>query len=177
MTGTSAFFDAIASMGDTQRGKPDPQVFLVAAAKLGVSPAHCVVLEDAVAGVQAARAGGMKCVGVSFVGHHSDAALHGAGANLVVKTLTELSVATVQQLCRWRWPAHYFTSNGSGTPSAAQRRQGARASSVLPAASRAQLCRRAVVALAGVSRASSSIEGWAVPSFFSAAAIAAAVSG
>ena len=57
-------------MEDTTRGKPDPQVFLVAAEKLGVPPARCVVLEDAVAGVEAAKAGGMKCVAVTFVGHH-----------------------------------------------------------------------------------------------------------
>ena len=98
MTGTGAFFNAIASMEDTERGKPDPQVFLVAAAKLGVPPPRCVVLEDAVAGVQAARAGGMKCIGVTFVGHHSDASLRGAGADLVVKSLDGLSVEAVQRL-------------------------------------------------------------------------------
>jgi beta-phosphoglucomutase len=73
-------------------------VFLVAAAKLGVEPPRCVVLEDAVAGVQAARAGGMKCIGVTFVGHHPDEALRRAGADLVVRTLTEVSVETVRRL-------------------------------------------------------------------------------
>ena len=99
MTGSARFFGAIASAEDTQRGKPDPQVFLVAAQKLGVPPAHCVVMEDAVAGVQAARAGGMKCIGVTFVGHHPDESLRRAGADLVVKTLTEVSVETVRRLC------------------------------------------------------------------------------
>jgi beta-phosphoglucomutase len=98
MTQSARFFDAIVSAEDTQRGKPDPQVFLVAAEKLSVPPRHCVVLEDAVAGVQAAKAGGMKCVGVTFVGHHPDESLRRAGADLVVKTLAEVSVATLQRL-------------------------------------------------------------------------------
>jgi beta-phosphoglucomutase len=98
LTETDRFFEVIVSMEDTQRGKPDPQVFLIAAAKLGVEPTRSVVLEDAVAGVQAAKAGGMKCIAVRFVGHHSDAALRQAGADLVVKTLEDVSVQTVVEL-------------------------------------------------------------------------------
>src|SRR5262245_30454857 len=56
LTQTTALFQAVVSMEDTKRGKPDPQVFQVAAERLGVPPDRCVVLEDAVAGVQAARA-------------------------------------------------------------------------------------------------------------------------
>jgi beta-phosphoglucomutase len=99
LTGTGRCFDAITSAEDTTRGKPDPEVFLVAAAKVQVPPARCVVMEDAVAGVQAAKAGGMKCVGVTFVGHHSDDALRRAGADLVVKALTQVSVEDVRRLC------------------------------------------------------------------------------
>jgi beta-phosphoglucomutase len=99
MTGAARFFDAIVSAEDTTRGKPDPQVFLVAAEKLGVPPRRCLVMEDAVAGVEAAKAGGMKCVGVTFVGHHPDESLRRAGADLVVKTLAEVSVETVRRLC------------------------------------------------------------------------------
>jgi beta-phosphoglucomutase len=98
LTRTGPFFEAIASQEDTQRGKPDPQVFLVAAAKLGMQPAHCLVLEDAVAGVQAAKAGGMKCIAVRFVGHHAEDALRRAGADLVVHSLEEVSVQAVRQL-------------------------------------------------------------------------------
>jgi beta-phosphoglucomutase len=99
MTGSSHFFDALTCAEDTQRGKPDPQVFLVAAQRLDVPPSRCVVMEDAIAGVQAAKAGGMKCVGVTFVGHHSDESLRRAGADLVVKTFAELSVETLRRLC------------------------------------------------------------------------------
>jgi beta-phosphoglucomutase len=56
---------AIASAEDVHRGKPDPEVFLVAAAKLGVEPVRCVVVEDAPAGIEAARRAGMRCIGVS----------------------------------------------------------------------------------------------------------------
>jgi beta-phosphoglucomutase len=100
LTATSQFFDAIVGMEDTQRGKPDPQVFLVAAAKLGVPPSRCVVLEDAVAGVEAAKAGGMKCVAVTFVGHHSAEKLIDAGADRVVKCFTEVTPEEVLALVR-----------------------------------------------------------------------------
>ena len=98
MTGLARFFASVVAMEDTQRGKPDPQVFEVAAAKLGVAPAHALVLEDAVAGVHAAKAGHMKCIAVSFVGHHADATLKAAGADRVVRSLEQVSVAQVRRL-------------------------------------------------------------------------------
>jgi beta-phosphoglucomutase len=99
LTGAARYFGAVTSAEDTQRGKPDPQVFLIAAQKLGVLPLRCIVMEDAVAGVEAAKAGGMKCVGVTFVGHHPDESLRRAGADLVVKTLAQVSVDAVRRLC------------------------------------------------------------------------------
>jgi beta-phosphoglucomutase-like phosphatase (HAD superfamily) len=59
-----AAMGALVSADDVHRGKPDPEVFLVAASRLGVPPDRCVVVEDAAAGVEAARRGGMKSVGV-----------------------------------------------------------------------------------------------------------------
>lgn len=98
LTETVNFFEAMVSMEDTRRGKPDPEVFLNAARKLDLAPRHCLVLEDAPAGVQAAKGGGMKCIAVSFVGHHPDAALRAAGADRVVKTLEEVSVPMLDEL-------------------------------------------------------------------------------
>ena len=58
-------FDAIVAAEDVSAGKPDPQVFLKAAQKIGVPPHRCVVVEDAPAGIEAARRAGIKCIGVS----------------------------------------------------------------------------------------------------------------
>jgi beta-phosphoglucomutase len=98
LTDTAGFFTGISAMEDTQRGKPDPQVFLVAAEHIGVAPVRCVVFEDAVAGIQAARAGGMRSIAVTFVGHHPEAKLREAGADRVVRTLAELDAAEVGKL-------------------------------------------------------------------------------
>jgi len=84
--GLADCFDAIASAEDVQRGKPDPQVFLIAARRLGLPPARCVVVEDAVAGVQAAHAGGMAALAVTT--NHAREAL--AAAERVVDSLEEV---------------------------------------------------------------------------------------
>jgi HAD superfamily hydrolase (TIGR01509 family) len=61
----SEVFEAIVSAEDVHRGKPDPEVFLIAATKQGIALKHCIVVEDAEHGIEAARAAGMKSVGVS----------------------------------------------------------------------------------------------------------------
>jgi beta-phosphoglucomutase len=63
-TGLSNHFAVCVDGHDVSRSKPDPQGFLLAAQRLGVRPAHCVVLEDALAGVEAARRAGMSWVGI-----------------------------------------------------------------------------------------------------------------
>jgi beta-phosphoglucomutase len=98
LTGTAPFFSAVVSMEDTSRGKPDPQVFQLAATRLQTLPAHCVVMEDAPAGVVAAKAGGMKCIAVTYVGPHSKDSLRNAGADQVVQTFGELTAASVRSL-------------------------------------------------------------------------------
>ena len=57
-------FDALVSGEDVTHGKPDPEPYLLAARRLAVSPARCVVFEDAAVGVQSAKAAGMACIGV-----------------------------------------------------------------------------------------------------------------
>jgi beta-phosphoglucomutase len=59
------YFDAIVASEDVTRGKPDPQVFLAAAARVSVPPPRCIVVEDAAAGIEAAGRAGMRCIGVS----------------------------------------------------------------------------------------------------------------
>ena len=63
--GIDEYMDAIVSAEDVTRGKPDPDVFLAAAGRLGVTPAACVVVEDAAAGIEAARRAGMRRIGVN----------------------------------------------------------------------------------------------------------------
>lgn len=57
-------FDTIVDGNMIQRSKPDPEIFLLAAQKLDIDPKYCLVFEDAEAGVEAALAAGMKCVGI-----------------------------------------------------------------------------------------------------------------
>ena len=85
---------------DLRQGKPNPEIFLLAAAELHVAPAHCFVVEDAPAGIEAARAGHMTALGVA---RHSDAALlRAGGADLVVTSFDEIAVDELAegQLCR-----------------------------------------------------------------------------
>jgi beta-phosphoglucomutase family hydrolase len=58
-------FDAIVGEAEAAKGKPDPEGFLVAASRLGVAPADCVVIEDAPEGIAAGKAAGMRCIGVT----------------------------------------------------------------------------------------------------------------
>jgi beta-phosphoglucomutase len=69
--GIADLIDAVVSAEDVMRGKPEPDVFLAAAERLRVPPARCVVVEDAAAGIEAARRGGMASIGVSRHGQLS----------------------------------------------------------------------------------------------------------
>ena len=88
-------FDADVSGRDFAHGKPHPEIFLTAAGELGVPPGRCFVVEDAVSGIQAAKAGGMAALGVARA--DDAAALAGAGADLVVESLDEVDVARLGQ--------------------------------------------------------------------------------
>jgi beta-phosphoglucomutase len=80
---------------DFTHGKPHPEMFLAAADELGVAPANAVVIEDAAAGVEAAKAGGMAALGIARA---DDADLLAqAGADLVVTSLDEVDVNALTQ--------------------------------------------------------------------------------
>jgi len=64
-TGLEAYFQAITDSSMVSRGKPDPQVYLITAKKLGVQPADCVVFEDSIPGITAARNAGMRVIGIA----------------------------------------------------------------------------------------------------------------
>lgn len=83
--GIGRHFQALVAEEDAERGKPDPEGFLVAASRAGIEPARCVVIEDAPAGLQAAKAGGMRALGVTTTHPAPDL----DDADLVVESLTE----------------------------------------------------------------------------------------
>ncbi len=84
------FFDADISGRDFAQGKPHPEIFLTAAQELGVPPEATFVIEDAVSGVQAAKAGGMAALGIARA---DDAeALAAANADLVVTSLDDVDL-------------------------------------------------------------------------------------
>lgn len=94
-----SLFDATVSGADVRRGKPDPQVFLTAAARLRIPPERCVVVEDAAIGVEAAQAAGMATVGLASTGRTRESL---AAADLVVDRLSELSPAVFERLIERR---------------------------------------------------------------------------
>ena len=80
---------------DLRHGKPDPEIFSIAAKELQTMPGHCFVAEDAPAGIEAARAGGMAALGVARL--HDEAGLHVASADLVVTSLDGVSIEALAQ--------------------------------------------------------------------------------
>ncbi|HNR02769.1 MAG TPA: HAD family phosphatase [Anaerolineaceae bacterium] len=84
--GIRAWFAAVAS-GEKLRGKPDPAVFLLAAKLLGVEPSECLVIEDAVPGVAAAKSAGMRCLAVLTTNPPEKL----AQADMIVKDLAQFT--------------------------------------------------------------------------------------
>jgi len=89
--GIAALFDAVIDGNKVSKPKPDPEVFLKGAEELEMPPANCVVFEDAIAGVEAAKNGGMKAVGVG-----SPDVLY--EADLVISGLSEMSLEKLYSL-------------------------------------------------------------------------------
>ena len=88
--GIAAEIDAVVSAEDVRAGKPDPEVFLTAAERLGVPAERCIVVEDAAAGIEAARRAGMRSIGVS-----TSAVLP---ADVFVRSLADLSDDAFERL-------------------------------------------------------------------------------
>jgi len=87
-------FDVIITGNDITKGKPDPQVFFMAAEKMSVEPKDCVVFEDAVLGVEAAKRAGMKCVGIDRYGKPERL----KKSDLVVSDLGEVNIEKIKEL-------------------------------------------------------------------------------
>jgi beta-phosphoglucomutase family hydrolase len=87
-------FQAIAYGTEVVEGKPSPEIFQLAAQKLGVKPGNCVVIEDAIAGVAAAKSAGMKCVAVT--NSHPSKSLK--KADLIIDSLKKVDINTLKEL-------------------------------------------------------------------------------
>jgi beta-phosphoglucomutase len=95
-TALSAYMQAIASGNDVTRGKPDPQVFLIAFERLGAKPSQGVVIEDAPSGVQAGKRAGAAVLAVTTTQTHQT--LLDAGADHVVDSLAGVRVENLESL-------------------------------------------------------------------------------
>jgi len=94
--GVTEYFSVVITGDDVRNPKPAPDIFLLASQKLGVAPENSVVVEDSVAGVQAAVAGGMKCVGLTPAERADE--LRRAGADDVIADFPEDTVRYFQTL-------------------------------------------------------------------------------
>jgi beta-phosphoglucomutase family hydrolase len=90
VSGLDRYFDALVAAEDVSIGKPDPEVFLMAASRLRIEPSRCIVVEDAPAGIEAARRAGMKCIGVTTVTT--------LPADIFVRTLADLQPDAFESL-------------------------------------------------------------------------------
>jgi len=87
-TGLDAVFDVVCTTAEVKHGKPAPDLFLLAAERLGVPPKECAVVEDAAPGIAAARAAGALAIGVTT--SLSREALMDAGADAVIDSIEQL---------------------------------------------------------------------------------------
>jgi len=90
-TALRPFFDAIADGHDIHRSKPDPEGFLLAAARLGLPPRRCLGVEDAASGIEAIHRAGMVAIGIGP---------QAAGADLIVDSVADLSVDCLREVFR-----------------------------------------------------------------------------
>ena len=86
--GLRRYFDVIVTADDVTYGKPDPEVYLLAAARMRVTPERCVVFEDSVVGVEAARSAGMRAIGITTA--HTGEELVEAGAERAVADFEDI---------------------------------------------------------------------------------------
>lgn len=93
--GLTDFFATIVSHEDVQRGKPDPEVFLIAAARLGAAPAQCIVFEDSTVGIEAAKRAGMYAIAVQ--NPYSAKPQDLAQADCLLESLADVTSAMIER--------------------------------------------------------------------------------
>ncbi len=93
-TGLRAYFEAITDESDIRKGKPDPEIFLKAAGKLGVNPSQCLVFEDSFHGIEAARSAGMHVVGLATTHKPEDL----KNTDLVIRNFFEINTQKLDEI-------------------------------------------------------------------------------
>ncbi|SHH47970.1 HAD family hydrolase [Thermosipho atlanticus] len=88
-------FDAIVTGYDFKKGKPNPEIFQIAAERLNVKNSNCIVVEDSIEGVKAGNNAGMKTIGIARHGNESEL----SHANVVVSSLNEITIDFLKKLC------------------------------------------------------------------------------
>jgi HAD superfamily hydrolase (TIGR01509 family) len=101
--GGREMFDGIVNGMDVERGKPDPQVFLMAAERAGIAPERCAVIEDAAPGVEAAKRAGMASVAFISTGR-TEEEFRPVAPDMVIRSLRELNAEVLQRLIDSRSP-------------------------------------------------------------------------
>jgi len=103
--GLRDYFSEVLTGDEVSRPKPDPEIYLKAAAKLRISPSACAVFEDSFVGIEAAKRAGMKCVAIAST-FSADDLLREAHADLIVTNFESVSLQTLR---------HLFNGTGTST--------------------------------------------------------------
>jgi len=110
--GNRGWWGAVVTGSDVTRGKPDPQVFLIAADRLALPPSRCAVVEDAPLGIAAAKQAGMKTIALVSTGRTRQML---AQADMVVESLAEITCSSVRNLIlRDQPPASSYAWRSNG---------------------------------------------------------------
>ena len=109
----ATYFSALVTSEDVRRGKPDPEIFLIAAQKLGVPPEACLVFEDSPAGLEAAHRAGMRSVALSTT-FTPDQLTGRPGVLLVAPDYTAIDLDGLKPCARWAAPGSEGNGNGGG---------------------------------------------------------------
>jgi beta-phosphoglucomutase len=83
------YFDIIVDDTMIARGKPDPEIYLITASKMKVSPSDCIVFEDSLAGIKAAQAAGMKVIGITTTHSHEEL----SHTDLAISDFTDITIS------------------------------------------------------------------------------------
>ncbi len=100
-TGIRSYFSAIVDASMIHRGKPDPEIYLAAAQRLGISPERCVVFEDAFSGIEAGLRAGMAVVALATT--HTRDELIASKAQLIIDDFTQLTYEKMVKLVEGSW--------------------------------------------------------------------------